>query len=477
MGRRHVTTPCPGSVSLASLVLLVLLNASNVAGLTRRVPAQYSLIQQAIAASANGDTVLVSPGTYLEHLDFLGKDVVVRSLNGPETTIVDGGGFGSVVYLGGCGEGAQLRGFTVRSGGTVFGGGVAVRYSRGAGPSIMENWISGNAAAIGAGICLLSSGRVTQNRITFNTSEQSGAGVYLQGEEVGSYPIVIEQNAVFRNRIAPDDVYQHGAGIYAAGLAPITIRGNLIACNEGPRGAGLAVGGFQPIVAENNTVVANWGRLAVGGCLINNSSSLAFMANVIAFNVNGGIECHNYSGQLEATCNDIVGNLPDFTNNECYDEFAGNGNMSEDPLFGRASGCPPAEGDFCLSPDSPLLPEHSPPGCGLIGARGVCSPDGVGDLGAHLDAVLRAPPAYPNPFFERTTITFHLPEAGEVEISIYGVLGRKVRTVMSGALSAGENRIEWDGQGDDGEPATSGAYVAVIRSGGAEVTRTLLLVR
>ncbi len=130
-----------------------------------------------------------------------------------------------------------------------------------------------------------------------------------------------------------------------------------------------------------------------------------------------------------------------------------------------------------MSPDSPLLPEHSPPGCGLIGARGLCSPDGVGDLPARLDAVLRALPAHPNPFFERTAIKFYLPEAGEVEVSIYGVLGRKVRTVASGALPAGENRLEWDGRGDDGEPAASGAYVAVIRSGGAEVTRTLLLVR
>ena len=463
------------SGSLLSLVLLVLLIASNAAALTRSVPTQYPTIQEAIVASADGDTVLVLPGTYLEHLDFLGKDVVVRSLNGPETTIVDGGGFGSVVYLGGCGEGAQLRGFTVRGGGSPFGGGVAVRYSRGEGPSITENWITGNAAYSGGGIYLLSSGRVTRCRITSNTSELGGAGIWISGEEESAFPIHLEQNEVFGNRVVRESMYAYGAGINAEGLAPYTIRGNLIACNEGSRGAGLAAGGLQPSVVEGNTMVANWGRLAVGGCYIHPSSSLAFLANVVAFNLGGGIECANV-GELEAACNDVVGNNPDFTNSACSDAFAVNDNIRQDPLFGRSSGCPPAEGDFCLTSDSPLLPEHSPPGCGLIGARGVCSPNGVVELAVPRGA-LRVHPPRPNPFLDRTTIAFQLPAPGVVEIAIYGVLGRKVRTITWAALSAGKHELEWDGRGDDGGRAPSGAYVAVIRSGGAEVTRTLLLVR
>ena len=54
------------------------------ADLVRRVPAEYPTIQSAIVAAAEGDTVLVSPGTYTEAIDFLGKAIVVTSTNGPK---------------------------------------------------------------------------------------------------------------------------------------------------------------------------------------------------------------------------------------------------------------------------------------------------------------------------------------------------------------------------------------------------------
>src|SRR6186713_290641 len=91
---------------------------------TIRVPADAATIQQAIAAAAPGDTVLVAPGTYIENLTFLGKAITVVSESGPAVTVIDGNWAGPVVgFAEGESRAAVLRGFTVQHGASSFGGG------------------------------------------------------------------------------------------------------------------------------------------------------------------------------------------------------------------------------------------------------------------------------------------------------------------------------------------------------------------
>lgn len=82
----------------------------------------------------------------------------------------------------------------------------------------------------------------------------------------------------------------------------------------------------------------------------------------------------------------------------------------------------------------------------------------------------------PNPFTARTEIPFHLGGPSLVEVGIYGVLGRKVRTIHAGFFAAGDHELVWDALDDAGRRAAAGGYVAVIRAGSHEVTRTLLLI-
>jgi len=68
------------------------------------VPSEYSTIQQGIDASQDADTVLVQPGTYVENINYNGKNITVASLflTSADTsyisqTIIDGNQSGSVV--------------------------------------------------------------------------------------------------------------------------------------------------------------------------------------------------------------------------------------------------------------------------------------------------------------------------------------------------------------------------------------------
>jgi hypothetical protein len=110
---------------------------------TIHVPADQPTIQQAINAAANGDTVLVSAGTYTENIDFKGKAIVVTSVKGPAVTIIDGGGSGNPIVTFQSGEGlsSQLSGFTIRNGGASFGSGI---YLLGASATIVSNYFEGN---------------------------------------------------------------------------------------------------------------------------------------------------------------------------------------------------------------------------------------------------------------------------------------------------------------------------------------------
>ncbi|MBN1213049.1 MAG: hypothetical protein JXA92_10760, partial [candidate division Zixibacteria bacterium] len=48
----------------------------------------FASIQHAIETAADGDTVWVEPGAYLENIDFSGKDLLVQAIDGPELTFV-----------------------------------------------------------------------------------------------------------------------------------------------------------------------------------------------------------------------------------------------------------------------------------------------------------------------------------------------------------------------------------------------------
>ena len=84
---------------------------------------------------------------------------------------------------------------------------------------------------------------------------------------------------------------------------------------------------------------------------------------------------------------------------------------------------------------------------------------------------------YPNPFNPATTIKYALPQAADVELTVYNVVGQPVRTLVAEHQSAGRYVVEWDATNDSGHSLSSGMYFYRLEAGGEfrEVKKMLLL--
>jgi len=83
----------------------------------------------------------------------------------------------------------------------------------------------------------------------------------------------------------------------------------------------------------------------------------------------------------------------------------------------------------------------------------------------------------PNPFSRVTSISFGLPRKSEVNVSVYNVSGRLVRTLVSGVKEAGTYTIEWNGKDAHGRELSSGAYFVRMITDEFNTTKRLLLLR
>jgi hypothetical protein len=72
---------------------------------------------------------------------------------------------------------------------------------------------------------------------------------------------------------------------------------------------------------------------------------------------------------------------------------------------------------------------------------------------------------YPNPFNPMTKINVDLPERSNVDVKIYNLLGKEIRTLISENKSAGTLILEWDGKNNDGRIMPSGIYIYKLVAG------------
>jgi len=85
--------------------------------------------------------------------------------------------------------------------------------------------------------------------------------------------------------------------------------------------------------------------------------------------------------------------------------------------------------------------------------------------------------AYPNPFNPSITIRLYLPERADLDLAVYDVQGRKVRSLHTGVISTGWHTMVWDGKDDAGRGQASGMYFMRGVSAQDVVVRKMMLVK
>ena len=84
---------------------------------------------------------------------------------------------------------------------------------------------------------------------------------------------------------------------------------------------------------------------------------------------------------------------------------------------------------------------------------------------------------YPNPFNPITTLRYDLPENSFVNITIYDMLGRKVKTLINETQDAGYRSIIWDATDNNGEPVSAGIYLYQIQADEYFQTKKMVLLK
>ncbi len=327
-------------IAFCVCMAMLILACFNLYAQTISVPSDYATIQEAINASSNGDTVLVSDGTYAgsgnDNITLNGKEIVVKSLNGPDQCIIDGSSAGD--YAAGFVSGyvpvsndAVIEGFTIENfnlmGVYIFGSSPVIKKNRIRNCNIAISCSGGSRSIIldneiaGGGNLDLASSRVQliNNLITGNTVTGTKAGIIRCSSNDTSYIAnnVIRENLgcaiyldnahdvqIMGNEIngnvlgnlttfqfreyddfnRPFQLYtkfeQVGGAIYVNGKSSADIRNNLIINNQAGHTAGIFCEEGSEAAIVNNTLLNN--ASFTGGSITTLNPSSVIMNNIIA---------------------------------------------------------------------------------------------------------------------------------------------------------------------------------------------------
>ena len=84
---------------------------------------------------------------------------------------------------------------------------------------------------------------------------------------------------------------------------------------------------------------------------------------------------------------------------------------------------------------------------------------------------------FPNPFNPITTLRYDLPENSYVNVIIYDMLGREVKTLVNQTQDAGYKSVIWDATNDYGKPVSAGVYLYQIQAGEFVQTKKMVLLK
>ena len=276
------------------------------AATTIKVPADQPTIQAALDAAVAGDTVVVAPGTYVENLDFGGKDVALTTSGGAGATTLDANGATGVRL----GPGGSISGFTVTRASESFGAAIEVH---GAGSVISQNVFEGNEQRAG------------------------GFGAAIGGNNAS--PIVARN--LFRGNTC-DSQFLSGVVAFVNGSSP-RIQSNVFVDNP-CRAINMTLPVGPTPVVVNNTIVGNAVGIRVDARV--STSAHTYRNNIVVDN-DIGLDV-DFGAAPPWDHNLVFGNAVDYSG--VPSQTGANGNVSANPSFVDALGH-----DFRLQTGSPAI--------------------------------------------------------------------------------------------------------------------------
>ncbi len=82
--------------------------------------------------------------------------------------------------------------------------------------------------------------------------------------------------------------------------------------------------------------------------------------------------------------------------------------------------------------------------------------------------------SYPNPFSNSTTIKYEMPDNGNIDIKIFDINGKFVRTLYSGIQDKGLHKISWDSKNNTGNKVPDGIYICKVKYDGKLFTNKII---
>ena len=333
-------------------------------------------IGHAISLASSGDNIIVAPAIYKERL------TITISLNiagsGAAETIIDGGHFGTVIYLPNSSAEIALSGLTVRNGygHDTYPGGIDNNGALTINKSVIRKNESRGGVARGGGI--FNGGSLTINDTTLELNVVVGGCRTCSGNggAINNTGALYINNSTVINNSAP----AYGGGI-ASFTGSVTINSSNISRNSGLWGGGIYLSG--PAIINNSTFYGNNAQYVGGGIVLSGEEDFILVLSNSTLSGNsatyGGGDIDNYYVGTAILQNTIVANslsggncggLDPITSNgynlssdgSC--NFTGPGDLNNtDPMLGPLQHNGGPTQTMALPSGSPAIDAGNPAGC------------------------------------------------------------------------------------------------------------------